>query len=114
MLASLASASNDAHLVIDSKDSGLCLGLDSPDTQYCQNETVIIDGTADHILYILPQSELSQDSNSTTIAHYAFFEPITMVAGGFGYVFLLLALFAGMIYALSTAFNKLSRPGGRR
>jgi hypothetical protein len=103
---SAAYASNEAYVTVDSKDAGLCLGLDTPDVQTCQNQTLLIDGTSDHVLYILPQSEISNPGNSTQVAQYAFFQPVGIVISAFGYVMFLIMLFAGVIYIMGGAFNR--------
>lgn len=108
-LASMCSASNEAFLYVDSKDAGLCLGLDAPDTQTCQNMTLAIDGTADHILYILPENEITDTTNTTKIGVFAFMQPISIITSSFAYVLLLCGLFAAVMYVLARAFSSVSR-----
>jgi len=60
---SYANAFQDAYLTVDSLDTGICMSIDNPSDQKCDNETLTIEGTQDHILYILPGR--ITESNST-------------------------------------------------
>jgi hypothetical protein len=106
LLANQVGASNDALLTVDSKDSGLCLGLDTPDIQYCQNTTLTIDGTSDHILYILPESAVANPDNKTAVAVWLFTEPWYFILGGFGYMLAIGCIFASLIVILARFFKR--------
>jgi hypothetical protein len=51
---SYANALQDAHVTVDSLDTGICMSIDTPSDQKCDNETLTLEGTQDHVLYILP------------------------------------------------------------
>jgi len=74
------SALQDINLTINSKNSGLCLSIDSFDNPYCDNTTLIIEGTNDHIIYIIPESEISYNSTITEKFRYIVFTPLTLLS----------------------------------
>jgi hypothetical protein len=110
-LVSMVSASNDARVLIDTKDGGLCLAVDRPDVQYCQNETVLIDGTSDHMLYIVPQSSIKNPSNASEIGVYAMTAPLSFIVSSFGFFIVLVFIFIGLIVVL---YRRISPSDGYR
>lgn len=73
----------DSYITIDSKGSGLCLSIDGLGKTYCDNETMAVDGTNDHIMYIQPETKISETSNLTAKMEYIIFTPISVIISGF-------------------------------
>jgi len=99
--ASQVSAYADSYLVIDNKGSSLCLSVDGLDTPKCGNESVQLDGTADHTVYIMPQSEINIDSTNTEKFTYFFTTPLTLLAGGAGFLIVMMMFTISLFYVLT-------------
>ena len=83
MLTSFVNAAQDSYITIDSKGSGLCLSVDGLGKSYCNNETMAVDGTNDHLLYIQPETKINEGSNITAKMNYIIFTPISVIISGF-------------------------------
>jgi len=94
-------AAQDSYITVDSKGSGLCLSIDGLGKGYCQNETMAIDGTNDHIMYILPETKINELSNMTEKMNYIIFSPISVIISGFFmwiiFMFVIFIAFAVML-----------------
>jgi hypothetical protein len=75
-----ASAYQDALLMIDNKDIGLCLSYDSLNNTKCQNQVLNIEGTKDGTVYIMPETEINSNSNVSAKFEYALFTPFNFLA----------------------------------
>jgi len=53
LLASCASALNDAYIHVDTASTGLCYSLGDPDHPVCDGAYVRVNGTSDHDLYVV-------------------------------------------------------------
>lgn len=53
LIASSASALNDAYILVDTDNTGMCFSLGSPDSPVCQGEYLRVNGTSDHDLYLV-------------------------------------------------------------
>jgi hypothetical protein len=99
LISSFASAASDSYITVKNMGMGLCLAADGLEPQVCDNETLAVDGTADHTLYIMPQSEIRYNSTMGDKASYIFLTPSNMAIGGVGFL-LFFILFAYLIISL--------------
>lgn len=83
LLSSLVNASMDSYVTVDSKGSGLCLSVDGIEGIMCNNQTLKVDGTNDHLLYIQPETMINEHSNITEKMNYIIFTPISVIITGF-------------------------------
>jgi hypothetical protein len=108
MLSCCVSAYADSYLSIDAKGAGLCLSVDALDNPKCQNNSLTLDGTSDHTVYILPESQIAANASMSDKAEYFMFTPINLLVGGFGFL-LACAFFAYAIFTIVTNMR-----GGRK
>lgn len=81
-------AYQDSFINLNGQGSGLCISIDNKVNSVCDNETITIEGTADHTIYILPETVLNSNSNMTAHMQYALLTPLNLlfVLGFFGFV----------------------------
>ena len=96
ILISTVSALQDATLTLDSKE--VCLAADSIDNKVCKGD-LIIDGTRDHTLYILPYTEISQNSTLMEKMSYSIVKPFIFFIG-MGYIALFIISMLTCAYVL--------------
>jgi hypothetical protein len=73
------SASSDSRILIDSQGAGLCYALDSPQNVFCGNQTMTVDGSQDHILYMVPESSYNPRQNTTSMLEGLTITPLSLV-----------------------------------
>jgi hypothetical protein len=112
MLASWASAYADSYVTVNDLNgaSTLCLSLDNLDHPACGNQTLKVDATSDHTVYIMPNSQISESSSNTDKFTYFFMTPIALFAGGAAFLIFMI-LFTGAIFYVLTGTKK-RRYGG--
>lgn len=83
LLAASACALQDANISFDSVGMDLCLAVDNFSYYSCYlNQTISVDGTKDHIYYVIPRPELPEQTGNFTAdlkakARYWFMLPFT-------------------------------------
>jgi hypothetical protein len=90
------SAYQDSYITLSGQGSGLCIGLDNKTNSVCDNQVITVEGTADHTLYILPETVINSGSNMTAHMSYALLTPLNLI-----FVFGFFGLVAGLM-VLST------------
>jgi len=82
LLVSTACALNDLNISVDGGGYILCAAFDGLDTYTCDNTSVSIDGTKDHMMYFIPQPyEYFDISNLTQTTDYLL-RPTSFLLGG--------------------------------
>ena len=74
-----ASALQDANITLSDMNSGLCISVDMLSNVRCDNETLQIEGTQDHVLYILPGEYDEANINATSKVDKYVIEPISVI-----------------------------------
>jgi hypothetical protein len=92
-------ALQDAAVTVDSHAVGLCISADTPDAPVCANGTMLLDGTRDHIVYIIPETNIVSNSTMRDKLLYMFQSPLTLITGGVG-MFIVFVIFVLAIYEL--------------
>jgi hypothetical protein len=92
-----ANASQDANLTIISPNANICLSDSLEyDINLCDNQTLSIDGTVDHVIYVKNGLPIQNISNSTETLNYFVAQPINYISG-FTIVLLFLMAFAATL-----------------
>lgn len=68
LVSTYADAIQDARVTVADNGVGVCMGADSPDNVVCANQTFLLEGTQDHIIYLTPGSY--QASNSSYVKKF--------------------------------------------
>lgn len=85
-----SSALNDAYVTIDSKGVGLCLAADTPDNVVCNStEYLVLDGTRDHQLFLLPETDLKGNETALELINYSILTPVNLFLGIGGFLLVL-------------------------
>jgi hypothetical protein len=71
MLLAHGACAQSSFLTIDSKNTGICVALDGLDSPACDGDVLEVDGTSDHMAYLVPQSGI--DSNTTDADKFKYF-----------------------------------------
>lgn len=88
----LCCATQDATIIVEANNTGICLSADVPTNPVCEGN-LSIEGTQDHILYIVPYSTLQGNSSLGQRFHYYFMSPFTLFfSGTFTIIFVLIAV----------------------
>jgi hypothetical protein len=99
LLTSPAAALYDSNISVDGKGVQLCISADGFDRKTCAlNQSLALDGTRDHILYVIPYSELAQNETLIGTMNYYVRAGFSMVAVGLTAAFLF--LFAWLFYSM--------------
>lgn len=100
-MAGAAMAYQDVYININDRAFGMCLSVDTMDNPVCANNTLSLEGTSDHILYILPETNIQVNDSLTTKFTYVLFTPLNVIIGGLGLmVFAFLFAIAVMAWLL--------------
>lgn len=106
LLIGSVSAIQDINLYVDNKKSGLCLSIDDFDNPICNNQTLIIEGTNDHIIYIIPESEITYNSTLSAKLRYILLTPLTLLSMVL-FIFILVVFVLGIIYSFTKGSFKI-------
>ena len=106
MLLHNVTAIQDINLYVDNKKSDLCLSIDDFDNPVCNNQTMIIEGTNDHIIYIIPESEITYNSTLSAKLRYILLTPLTLLSMVL-FIFILIIFVIGIIYSFTKGSIKI-------
>ncbi len=104
------SASQDANIFLNTQNTGLCLSIDNPNTPICDNKTaIVVDGTNDHVIYILPETELKLKSNITAKMEYIIFTPLNAILSGmFMWLIFMIVFFLALIIMVTKGLIRIT------
>ena len=108
LLATTATAANDVGLTIDGQGLDICIAVDNFTNHVCEaNETLMVDGTADHTYYLINKpTTIQKDLNVTNQEDMIelILTPYTVIGALLSFIaFWLIALLCfAFIYKLAT------------
>lgn len=101
LAAGCVGAAGDSYLTIDNQGSGVCYGLDSTSNIFCQNETMRVNGSMDHVIYVLPYGEYRSSLNVTEKAEALLIDPWYWLLGILGFLVFVIVFVVAAYWAMS-------------
>lgn len=102
-------ASQDAYIKVDSKNTNLCFSYDDYNNPVCNGSSIIVEGTKDGTLYILPRSEIRGNDSLGTQITYIVNKPLNWLLGVsmiIGFFIMAFAVIYAAVLFLSAFINR--------
>jgi len=100
-LALNVSALQEINITIESPNADLCITSGLFNESFCNGETLILNGTKDSEIIIIPETYVTENSNITAKFEYAVFTPINIIIGGLGFLIVVLLMTIAVSYAFA-------------